>query len=41
MEYYRNENGKEPVADFIESLPDKAKAKVFRTIKLDSSLRSE
>ena len=34
MEYYRNENGKEPVADFIESLPDKAKAKVFRTIKL-------
>lgn len=33
-EYYRDADGKEPVADFIDSLPDETKVKVFRTIKL-------
>ena len=33
-EYYRNADGKEPAAEFINSLPKGARAKVFRTIKL-------
>lgn len=34
MEYYRDSKGNEPVADFIDSLPHKARAKVFRLIEL-------
>ncbi len=34
VEYYRNTEDREPVADFIDSLPDKTRAKVFRVIKL-------
>jgi len=30
VEYYRGERGKEPVADFIVSLPYETRAKVFR-----------
>lgn len=33
-EYYREADGKEPAAEFINSLPKGARAKVFRTIKL-------
>ncbi len=34
VEYYRDKDGKEPTADFIDSLPREARAKVFRLIKL-------
>jgi phage-related protein len=34
VEYYRDEKGKEPVAGFIDSLPQESAIKVFRTIKL-------
>jgi phage-related protein len=34
VEYYRDERGKEPVADFIVSLPYETRAKVFRLIDL-------
>ncbi|MDD5435297.1 MAG: type II toxin-antitoxin system RelE/ParE family toxin [Nitrospira sp.] len=34
IEYYKDVAGAEPAADFIDMLPYKAKAKVFRTIKL-------
>jgi phage-related protein len=34
VEYYRDSKGKEPVAEFIDTLSNEARAKVFRTIKL-------
>ena len=34
IEYYRDGRGKEPVAEFIDTLPIETRAKVFRTIKL-------
>ncbi len=34
IEYYRDEKGKEPVADFIDSLAIDTQAKVFRLIDL-------
>jgi len=34
VEYYKDSEGKEPVAAFIDALPDKAIVKVFRIIKL-------
>lgn len=34
VEYYRDPEGNEPVAAFIDALPDKARVKVFRIIKL-------
>jgi len=34
VEYYRDRKGREPVADFIDSLPVGTRAKVFRLIKL-------
>jgi len=34
VEYYRDSNGKEPVAGFIDALPLKTRAKVFRLIAL-------
>ena len=34
IEYYRDEKGKEPVADFIDSLAIDTQAKVFRRIDL-------
>ena len=34
VEYYRDLQGREPVADFLESLPYETRAKVFRTIDL-------
>lgn len=34
VEYYRDLQGREQVADFLESLPYEARAKVFRTIDL-------
>ncbi len=34
VEYYRDEKGKEPVADFIDSLPVGAQTKVLRLINL-------
>jgi len=34
VEYYRDAKGKEPVADFIESLSIGTRAKVFRLIEL-------
>ena len=34
VEYYKDENGNEPVADFIDSLPMGTQAKVFRLIDL-------
>ena len=34
IEYYRDERGHEPVADFIDSLPVGTQAKVFRLIGL-------
>jgi phage-related protein len=34
VEYYRDANGKEPVADFIDSLPTASQAKVLRLISL-------
>lgn len=34
IEYYRDPNGKEPVADFIDSLPVDTQAKVFRLLDL-------
>lgn len=34
MEYYRDDKGKEPAADFIDSLSVETRTKVFRTIKL-------
>jgi phage-related protein len=34
VEYYRDDNGSEPVADFIDSLPIGTQAKVFRLIGL-------
>lgn len=34
IEYYRDEDGNEPAAYFIDSLPDATRAKVFRTINL-------
>jgi len=34
VEYYRDERGKEPVADFIDSLSIDTQAKVFRLIDL-------
>jgi phage-related protein len=33
-EYYKDAEGKEPVADFIDSISDKTRAKVFRIIKM-------
>ena len=32
VEYYKDDKGKEPVADFIDSLPIGAQTKVFRLI---------
>lgn len=34
VEYYKDTESKEPVADFIDALSDEARAKVFRIIKL-------
>lgn len=34
VEYYKDVEGNEPAADFIDTLQGKAKAKVFRTIEL-------
>lgn len=34
VEYYRDSSSREPVADFIDSLPVETRAKVFRIIKL-------
>lgn len=34
VEYYKDTEGNEPVAVFIDALPDKAIVKVFRVIKL-------
>lgn len=34
VEYYRDTEDREPVADFIDALPDKTRAKVFRIIKM-------
>ena len=34
VEHYRDKDGKEPAADFIDSLSNEARAKVFRIIKL-------
>lgn len=34
VEHYRDNDGNEPTADFINSLPDKTKARVLRIIKL-------
>lgn len=34
VEYYKDNNGKEPVADFIDSLPVVTQTKVFRLIDL-------
>jgi phage-related protein len=34
IEYYRDNQGKQPVRDFIQSLPVEAQAKVYRTMKL-------
>lgn len=34
VEYYRNSKGKEPVAEFIDTLSNETQAKVFRTMKL-------
>ncbi len=34
VEHYRDKDGNEPSADFIDSLPKGARAKVFRLIKL-------
>lgn len=34
VEYYKDKNGKEPVADFIDSLPLGTQAKVFRLMDL-------
>lgn len=34
VEHYRDSDGNEPTADFINSLPDKTKARVLRIIKL-------
>lgn len=34
VEYYRDANGREPVADFIDTLPVAAQAKVLRRISL-------
>ena len=39
VEYYRDERGKEPVADFIDSLSIDTQAKVFRLIDLLGELR--
>ncbi len=33
-EYYRDAVGKEPVAEFINSLPEGARARIFRLVKL-------
>jgi len=34
VEYYRDSKGNEPVADFIDALPNETQAKVFRIIDL-------
>lgn len=34
VEYYRDREGKEPAANFIDALSNEARAKVFRIIKL-------
>ncbi|MDD3847344.1 MAG: type II toxin-antitoxin system RelE/ParE family toxin [Syntrophorhabdaceae bacterium] len=34
VEYYRDSRGKEPGADFIDSLPTETQAKVLRTVEL-------
>jgi phage-related protein len=34
VEYYRDSKGNEPVADFIEALPNETQVKVFRIIDL-------
>ena len=34
VEYYKDREGKEPTAEFIEALSNEAKVKVFRIIKL-------
>ena len=34
VEYYKDVEGNEPAADFIDMLPVKTKTKVFRTIKM-------
>lgn len=34
VEYYRDASGKEPVADFIDSLPSATQAKVLRLVSL-------
>lgn len=34
VEFYRDERGKEPVAEFLDSLPDSARAKVVRYMEL-------
>lgn len=34
VEYYRDSKGNEPVADFIDRLPNETQVKVFRIIDL-------
>jgi len=34
VEYYKDKDGSEPAADFIDSLSNEARAKVFRLVKL-------
>jgi phage-related protein len=34
VEYYRDSRGRQPVSDFIDSIPSAAQVKVLRTIKL-------
>jgi hypothetical protein len=34
IEFYKTESGREPVAEFIKSLPDKQTAKMLRDIRL-------
>jgi phage-related protein len=34
VEYYRDAHGRQPVRDFIHSLPGDSQAKIYRTIKL-------
>ena len=41
IEYYKNQRGKEPVLDFIESLPVRSQTKVGASIKLLEELGIE